>query len=69
MQLLRFDKYVKGDPTAARILTTRWKDDFSFYYRSRLDIEDLRAGCPGMVPGDGEWSYLPVVTSPDEGTE
>jgi hypothetical protein len=48
-----FDKYVKGDPTADRRLTTnRWRHDaqegavdphgdanmFSFYYRSRLNI-------------------------------
>lgn len=69
-----FDRYVKGDPAAdARLLTTRWQDNLSFYYRSRLDIEgftceDLRAGCPGMVPGEGEWSYLEVATSPDAGT-
>jgi dienelactone hydrolase len=84
-----FDKYVKGDPTAdARLLTTRWRDDaaeaavdpdgdgnlFSFYYRSRLDIdgfacEDLRAGCPGMAPdGGGAYSYLDLATSPDAGT-
>jgi dienelactone hydrolase len=69
-----FDRYVKGDPTAdARLLTARWRDDFSFYYRSRLDIdgftcEDLRSGCPGMVPGDGEYSYLSLATSPDAGT-
>ena len=66
---------MKGDPTAdARLLRPpRWQDDFSFYYRSRLDIdgftcEDLRSGCPGMVPGDGEYSYLSLVTSPDAGT-
>jgi hypothetical protein len=84
-----FDKYVKGDPTAdARLLTTRWRDDaaeaavdpdgdgnlFSFYYRSRLDIdgfacEDLRAGCPGMAPdGGGGYSYLDLATSSDAGT-
>jgi hypothetical protein len=76
-----FDKYVKGDATAdARLLTTRWQDDggslFSFYYRSRLDIdgftcEDLRAGCPGMVADDGvaaDWNYLSLATSPDAGT-
>ena len=77
-----FDKYVKGDPTAdARLLTTRWRDDageaavdpdgdgntFSFYYRSRLDIdgftcEDLRTGCPGMAPDDGgPYSYYDLV--------
>ncbi len=69
-----FDRYVKGAPAAdARLLTARWRDDFSFYYRSRLDIdgfscEDLRSGCPGMVPGAGEYSYLSLVTSPDAGT-
>jgi dienelactone hydrolase len=85
-----FDKYVKGDPAAdARLLTTRWRDDaagaavdpsgdpndFSFYYRSRLDVhradgtrftcEDLRSGCPGMVDQDGyagSYSYLDVAT-------
>ena len=84
-----FDKYVKGDPTAqARLLTTRWRDDaqeaavdpdgdgnmFSFYYRSRLDIdgfacEDLRAACPGMAPdGGGPYSYYDLATAPDAGT-
>ena len=52
------DKYVKGDPTAdARLLTDRWRDDdleqgidpdndgnmFSFYFRSRIDM-DLSGG-------------------------
>ncbi len=73
-----FDRYVKGDPAAdARLLTTGWRDAegslFSFYYRSRLDVdgftcEDLRAGCPGMVPGDSGYSYLSLATSPDAGT-
>jgi dienelactone hydrolase len=84
-----FDKYVKGDPTAdARLLTTRWQDDareaavdpdadgnlFSFYYRSRLDVdgftcEDLRAGCAGMAPdGGGAYSYYDLATAPDAGT-
>ena len=70
-----FDKYVKGDPTAdARLLTTRWRDHFSFYYRSRLDVagfgcEDLRAGCPGLRDdGLGSWSYLEPATSPDAAT-
>jgi dienelactone hydrolase len=88
-----FDKYVKGDPTAdARLLTTRWQsdapsaaidpngdgNDFSFYYRSRLDIhladggtfdcEDLRTGCAGMSAADGvtgSFSYLSYDTTPD----
>jgi dienelactone hydrolase len=52
---------------------------FSFYYPSRLDIglagggrftcEDMRPGCPGLGADDGEparYSYLDVVTSPDQ---
>ena len=53
---------------------------FSFYYYSRLDIhladgqrwdcEDLRDGCPGMVPAGqdgytGNYSYINIDTSPD----
>jgi hypothetical protein len=53
---------------------------FSFYYYSRLDIgrgqagrfdcEDLRAGCPGMVPTaddgwTGDYSYVKIDTTPD----
>jgi dienelactone hydrolase len=73
------DKYVKGDPAAdARLLTSRWRGEgnlFSFYYRSRLDVqrtdgtrftcEDLRSGCPGMVDEDGyagSYSYVDVAT-------
>jgi hypothetical protein len=84
-----FDKYVKEDPSADRRLTSaRWFGDrreaavdpdgdgnmFSFYYRSRLDIdgfacEDLRAGCAGMAPdGRGDYSYLDLATAPDPGT-
>ena len=90
-----FDKYVKGDASAdPRLLTNRWRSDapeaaidpnhdgnnFSFYYRSRLDIglagggrfdcEDMRAGCPGVLSDDGQpgdYSYLAVDTSPDGG--
>ena len=55
-------------------------DAFSFYSYSRLDVglpqggrfdcEDLRDGCPGMVPeaGDGykgDYSYVKIDTSPD----
>ena len=55
---------------------------FSFYHYSRLDIrlfggrrwdcEDLRDGCPGMVPESddgfpGTYSYLAVDPSPDRG--
>ncbi|MGA8257654.1 MAG: hypothetical protein WB767_13860 [Nocardioides sp.] len=87
------DKYVKGDPKAdIRLLTHRWRrdaagaavdptgdpNDFSVYYRSRLDVrlesgarfrcEDLRSGCRGMVRQDGfrgRYSYLRLATSPD----
>ena len=70
-----FDKYVKGDASAdARLLTNRWRSDapeaaidpnhdgnnFSFYYRSRLDIglagdgrfdcEDMRRAAPVCSP-------------------
>jgi dienelactone hydrolase len=88
-----FDKYVKGDATAdRRLLTGRWRDDsseaavdpnhdgnqFSVYYRSRLDIglsggrrvdcEDLRAGCAELVADDGRpanYSYLAEALTPD----
>jgi dienelactone hydrolase len=89
-----FDKYVKGDASAdARLLTSRWRDDslgaavdpahdandFSFYYRSRLDIhraaggehvvcEDLRAGCAALAADDGvtgPFSYVKTDTTPD----
>ena len=53
---------------------------FSFYYDSRLDFhlddgsvrdcEDLRDGCPGMVPSSGDgyngnYSYVAIDTTPD----
>ncbi len=53
---------------------------FSFYYYSRLDIhgaggslldcEDLRDGCPAMVPQahdgyPGDYSYVSIDTTPD----
>jgi dienelactone hydrolase len=83
-----FDRYVKGETTAdARLLTTRWRSDaaeaavdragdgnmFSWYYRSRLDVdgfacEDLRSGCDGMSADDGwpgAYSYLDVAKGPD----
>ena len=89
-----FDKYLRGDRGAdARLLTTRWRadplgaavdtrgdgNDFSYHYRSRLDIRDaagarvrcenLREGCPHLQP-DGApdpYSFLPVVTTKDTG--
>jgi dienelactone hydrolase len=56
---------------------------FSFYYYSRLDFhlaggqvwdcEDLRDGCPGMVPTsqdgfNGNYAYISIDTSPDSVT-
>jgi len=92
-----FDKYLKHSSTAdARLMTNRWRtdsaeavvdpngdgNDFSFYYRSRLDIhrsdgivfdcENLRAGCPGLTTNDactGEYTYLALDTSPDAASD
>ncbi|MEA2167276.1 MAG: hypothetical protein QOF76_576 [Solirubrobacteraceae bacterium] len=88
-----FDKYVKGDRSAdRRLLSDRWRhdgdsaavdpdhdgNDFSFYYRSRLDVhrangtryvcEDLRPDTCALRAHDGvagDYSYLAVATSPD----
>ena len=56
-------------------------DMFSFYHPSRLDFtrsdgtkvdcEDLRAGCPALTAEDGfpgEYSYAAIDRSPDRGT-
>jgi dienelactone hydrolase len=68
------------DPIEQRIDPNHDGDAFSFYYYSRLDIhlangqrwdcEDLRDGCPGMVPAaddgyHGVYSYISIDTSPD----
>jgi dienelactone hydrolase len=68
------------DPVEAGIDPNHDGDGFSFYYYSRLDIrrsngsrfdcEDLRDGCPGMVPRaedgwPGDYSYIAIDTSPD----
>ena len=70
----------RDDPIEAAIDPNHDGNAFSFYYYSRLDIhlangkawdcEDLRDGCPGMVPESGDgfpgtYSYLKVDTSPD----
>jgi dienelactone hydrolase len=68
------------DPIERRIDPGHDGNAFSFYYYSRLDIrrangkrwdcEDLRDGCPGMVPASadgyhGTYSYISVDRSPD----
>jgi dienelactone hydrolase len=68
------------DPIEKRIDPGHDGNAFSFYYDSRLDIrlargsrfdcEDLRDGCPGMVPAardgyPGTYSYISIDTSPD----
>ena len=87
---------MKRDASAdQRLLTTRWHNDaaeaaidpdrdgnqFSFYYRSRLDIrragggrfkcEDIRSrlrrACRRTTAWNGSYSYLDVANSPDVG--
>lgn len=87
-----FDKYLKDDPTAdERLLTTRWRNDrlgaaidpegdpnlYSFYFRSRLDLElrsgrrwvceDLRSGCAGqrLDAEPADFRFLDVVNRID----
>jgi len=70
----------RDDPVEANVDPNHDGNAFSFYYYSRLDItladgqrfdcEDLRDGCPGMVPtGDDGWpgnySYFSIDTTPD----
>jgi dienelactone hydrolase len=70
----------REDPVEAAIDPRGDGNAFSFYYLSRLDIhlhggmswdcEDLREGCPGMVPKSrdgvaGSYSYIALATSPD----
>jgi pimeloyl-ACP methyl ester carboxylesterase len=70
----------RDDPVEASVDPNHDGNAFSFYYYSRLDIglqgggrfdcEDLRDGCPGMVPEaddgyPGNYSYLSIDTSPD----
>ena len=73
----------REDPAEAAVDPNHDGNAFSFYYLSRLDIhlrngqafdcEDMREGCPGMVPTkrdrfSGEYSYLGIDTSPDAAT-
>jgi dienelactone hydrolase len=68
------------DPIERQIDPNHDGNAFSFYYYSRLDIhlangsrwdcENLRDGCPGMVPAaddghHGVYSYISIDTSPD----
>jgi dienelactone hydrolase len=70
----------RDDPVSTAVDPGHDGNALSFYYYSRLDIrlgdgtrwdcEDLRDGCPGMVPhsGDGypgNYSYIAIDTSPD----
>jgi dienelactone hydrolase len=70
----------REDATAAAVDPRHDPNTFSFYYLSRLDIhlasgaqwdcEDLREGCPGMVPTRkdgfaGSYSYATIDTTPE----
>jgi dienelactone hydrolase len=70
----------RQDAVEASVDPNRDPNAFSFYYYSRLDIhlaggrrwdcEDLRDGCPGMVPTGadgwrGDYSYISIDTTPD----
>jgi dienelactone hydrolase len=73
----------RDDPVEAGVDPKHDGNAFSFYYYSRLDIgrggrgqvrrfdcEDLRDGCPGMVPEaedgwKGDYSYVKIDTTPD----
>jgi dienelactone hydrolase len=70
----------RDDPVEAGVDPNHDGNAFSFYYYSRLDIgldgggrfdcEDLRDGCPGMVPEAddgfaGDYSYVKIDTTPD----
>ncbi len=73
----------REDPAEAAVDANHDGNAFSFYYLSRMDIhlrngqafdcEDMREGCPGMIPTkrdrfSGEYSYLGIDTSPDAAT-
>jgi hypothetical protein len=73
----------RGDPLEARIDPNHDGNAFSFYYYSRLefhlangspyDCENLRDGCPGLVPTSqdgwpGDYSYVAIDTTPDSVT-
>ncbi len=70
----------RSDPVEAAIDPNHDGNAFSFYYYSRLDFhlangtkydcEDLRDGCPGLVPTSqdgwsGDYSYIKIDTTPD----
>jgi hypothetical protein len=70
----------RSDATEAVVDPDHDGNAFSFYYYSRLDIhrarggvfdcENLRDGCPGMVPASadgyrGTYSYVAIDTTPD----
>ena len=70
----------RDDPVEAGVDPNHDGNAFSFYYYSRLDMrlpnggrfdcEDLRDGCPGMVPESadgwsGDYSYVKIDTAPD----
>ncbi|HEX3977309.1 MAG TPA: hypothetical protein VHW96_13670 [Solirubrobacteraceae bacterium] len=72
----------RDDPVEAGVDPNHDGSAFSFYYYSRLDIgllgggrfdcEDLRDGCPGMVPEaddgyPGDYSYVKIDTTPEAG--
>src|SRR3954449_4859479 len=69
----------RSDAAEAAVDPTGDGNMFSWYYRSRLDIglagggrfkcEDMRTGCPGLVPADGQtkgYEFVKVDTSPDK---
>lgn len=73
----------RHDPVEAAIDPNHDGNGFSFYYYSRLDIhlagggrfdcEDLRDGCPGMVPKandgyPGNYAYISIDTTADSRT-
>ncbi len=70
----------RSDPVEAGVDPGHDGNAFSFYFHSRLDIglggggrfdcEELRDGCPGMVPAAadgfaGSYSYATIDTTPD----
>jgi dienelactone hydrolase len=81
-KMLLSERWRDFEPEAA-IDPSHDGNSLSFYYYSRLDFqlaggqqwdcEDLRDGCPGMVPAaddgyPGEYDYVKIDTSPDATT-
>jgi dienelactone hydrolase len=67
------------DSAEAAVDPTHDGNMFSWYYRSRLDVglagggrfkcEDMRTGCPGLVPANGQtkrYEFVKIDTSPDK---